>query len=95
MIYAEAALRDMERIVEHLEEGAPGLPEIAVGRVTEAVSLLGNHPMMGRPVEQGLRQLVISRGRTGYVALYRYLEREDVVLILALRHQREVGVYNL
>ena len=92
MIYAASALLDMERIVEHVANEAPELRGIVVRRVSEAVSLLGDHPLMGRSVEHGLRQLVISRGRTGFVALYRFLEQDDVVLILALRHQREAGV---
>ena len=36
-------------------------------------------------------ELVISRGKTGYVALYRYDEARDIVFVLALRHQREAG----
>ena len=38
-----------------------------------------------------MRELVISRGKTGYVALYRYLSGQDVILVLAVRHQRELG----
>ncbi|HUL68409.1 MAG TPA: type II toxin-antitoxin system RelE/ParE family toxin [Burkholderiaceae bacterium] len=49
------------------------------------------HPLLGRPVEQGLREMLISRGRSGYVALYRYDPATDVVLVLRVRHQREEG----
>ena len=45
----------------------------------------------GRPVEHGLRELLISRGSSGYVALYRYDPATDVVLVLRVRHQREEG----
>lgn len=38
-----------------------------------------------------LRELVISYGRTGYVALYRFLPLRDEVRVLAIRHQREIG----
>jgi len=34
---------------------------------------------------------VISRGRSGYLALYRYDEDRDRVLVLTIRHQREAG----
>lgn len=50
--------------------------------------------MMGRPVEHGLRELVISRGRTGYLALYSVEETADAILILAIRHQREAGYWS-
>lgn len=90
-MYAARALADFERIADFLVEQDPGLAALAVARVSEAVSILEEHPLIGRPVEEGLRELVISRGRTGYLALYRFLEAEDVVLVLALRHQREAG----
>jgi hypothetical protein len=38
---------------------------------------------------------VISRGRTGYVALYSFEPGQDTVLILAIRHQREAGFREL
>jgi hypothetical protein len=34
---------------------------------------------------------VISRGKTGYLALYHYDEARDRILVLAIRHQREAG----
>jgi plasmid stabilization system protein ParE len=40
-------------------------------------------------LEFALRELVISRGRTGYLALYEYDEPSDLVIVLAVRHQRE------
>jgi len=38
-----------------------------------------------------MQELLISRGRSGYVALYSYEEAEDAVLFLSVRHQREAG----
>ena len=64
-----------------------------IGLIEEAVELLNRHPLIGRPVEYELRELVISRGRTGYVALYSFEEDQDAVLILAIRHQREADYW--
>ena len=50
---------------------------------------LQQHPRIGRPLEAGLRELVVSRCRTGYLAVYEYDEPSDVVVVLAVRHQRE------
>ena len=61
----------------------------AVRSILEAVEFLDRHPQVGRPVEHGLRELVISYGKTGYLALYRFDLKSDEVRILALRHQRE------
>jgi plasmid stabilization system protein ParE len=46
---------------------------------------------VGRRVEGEIRELVISSGATGYIALYRFVVKEDQVRVLALRHQREIG----
>ena len=62
-----------------------------VDLIEEAISILARHPLIGRRAERGLRELVISGGRTGYVALYRYEPDEELVFILAIRHQREAG----
>ena len=91
LIYTRGALADLERIFEFLAREDPAAGVAAVDVIREAVSILENHPMIGRPAEYGLRELVVSRGRSGYVALYRHLVPEDVVLILAIRHQREAG----
>jgi plasmid stabilization system protein ParE len=45
---------------------------------------------IGRVVEGGLRELVISFGRSGYLALYRFAPARREVRILAIRHQREL-----
>jgi len=60
-----------------------------VDLVTDALNILQHHPRIGRPREAGLRELVISRGKTGYLALYEYDEVADLVIVLAVRYQRE------
>lgn len=91
--YSARALGDLERLTDFLIESDPSAAEETVGLIAEAVELLTRHPLIGRPVEHPLRELVISRGRTGYVALYSFEENHDAVLILAIRHQREVGYW--
>jgi plasmid stabilization system protein ParE len=46
--------------------------------------------MAGRRLHGDIRQLVISYGQTGYVALYRFVPALQEVRILAIRHQREL-----
>ena len=94
MIYARRALQDLERLVDFLIESEPGAALETVGLIAEAVGILENHPQIGRPVEQGLRELLVSRGRSGYVALYSYEPAHDTILILAIWHQREAGFAN-
>ncbi|UIJ45313.1 type II toxin-antitoxin system RelE/ParE family toxin [Sphingomonas cannabina] len=58
--------------------------------IGEHLKTLERFPTVGRPVHDGLRELVIGFGESGYVALYHYDPAEDAVL-LAFRHQREAG----
>ena len=89
--YAPGAVLDLERLRDFLAEHDPEAALAAAEAIVEAVSVLERHPLIGRPAEAGMRELVISRGRTGYVALYDWLEAVDAVVILALRHQRQAG----
>lgn len=85
---AEAA-DDLERLTDFLLETAPQAALDTVDIVLNGLGILAQHPLVGRPLPDGQRELVISRGRTGYLALYRYDVQADLVLVLALRHQRE------
>jgi plasmid stabilization system protein ParE len=89
--YAPRAVLDLERLRDFIAEHDPEAALAAAGAIVEAVSVLERHPVIGRPAESNMRELVISHGRTGYVALYDWLEHIDTVVILALRHQREAG----
>jgi plasmid stabilization system protein ParE len=91
LIYALSAVEDLERLTDFLLESDRGAALATVDLIREAVDVLARHPLIGRPVDERLRELVISRGRSGYVALYSVERIEDVVLILAIRHQREAG----
>ena len=91
VIYTEEALLDLEHLFDFLVEQDLEAATRAVRHIRDAVELLERHPVIGRPGEQGLRELVISYGKSGYVALYDFVEAEDVVLVFAFGHQREAG----
>jgi plasmid stabilization system protein ParE len=83
--YTAKALADLER----LEQAASGARTV----IASAVTSLVDHPLIGPVVDDDteLRKLVISRGKTGYIALYRYDDARDEVVVAAIRHQREAG----
>jgi len=89
--YASGALANLERLCDFLAASDPVLGEGTIDLILSAAAVLEQHPLIGRPVESGFRELVISRGRSGYLALYRYDEDRDRVLVLSIRHQREAG----
>lgn len=89
--FTEQALSDLERIFQFLEQEAPEFAIVAGEEIVDATTILQRHPLIGRPAPHNLRELVISKGRSGYVALYRFLPAKDRIDILAIRHQRECG----
>ena len=91
--YSATALADLERPTDFLVETDYAAAAETLELIEEAVSVLIRHPLIGRPVEYGLRELVISRGRSVYLALYSLERVQDAVLILAIRHQLEAGYW--
>jgi plasmid stabilization system protein ParE len=91
--YSARALADLDRLVDFLAVENPNAAVAAATVIVDAVTILERHPHIGRPVRGRLRELVISYGRTGYVALYRAGFRGDHVELLAIRHQREAGYH--
>ncbi len=91
VILQERAQFHLERLAEFLATEDPVAAARAFDLILDALTVLERHPRIGRVVEEGLRELVISQGRSGYVALYQYRESVDLVVVLALRHQREAG----
>ncbi len=91
VVYAPPAQADLERLSEFLMLSDPVAALATYDLITRALAILVEHPLIGRPVAEGHRELIISRGESGYLALYDFLERDDRVVILAIRHQREAG----
>ena len=90
IVYSQNAIGNLARAFEFLLEHDQAAAIASATAIREVVELLANHPMIGRRVEGELRELVISFGKTGYVALYRFIPAQEQVRILAIRHQREL-----
>ncbi|MFZ5468244.1 MAG: type II toxin-antitoxin system RelE/ParE family toxin [Myxococcota bacterium] len=89
--FSARALKGLDRIFDFIAEHHPDLALRSAEVIIDATAVLQRHPLIGRPVEGSLRELVISHGPIGYIALYRFISAEDRVEILAIRHQREAG----
>src|SRR5215472_9829168 len=87
----QRALADLERLFDFIAAENPQKAREQILSVRKAFELLADHPLLGRPAEEGRRELILSRGRYGYIAKYRWLPAEDIILILAVRHQLEAG----
>lgn len=82
---------DLGRIAEFLLAAEPEAAAATGGLILDALEILARHPLIGRPAESGLHELLISRGKSGYCALYEYDPAADLVVVHAIRHQREAG----
>jgi plasmid stabilization system protein ParE len=91
VVYSARGLADIERALVFQRDTHPQIAENAVVAIQAAVEGLAAHPFIGRRIEGELRELIVSYGHTGFVAMYRCHLQLDEVRVLALRHQREVG----
>jgi len=87
--YAPRVAEDYERIVEHLLKHEVAELGSRLDAVEASIGILALSPELGRRVGDGQRELVIGKGGSGYVARYRYVADVDLVLVLAIKAQRE------
>ena len=86
---ANAVAADFDRIRAHLDAHESDSADKRVKQLESAIAVLAHSPNIGRPREDGVRELVIGSGQRGYLALYIFVQALDVVVVLSLRHQRE------
>jgi toxin ParE1/3/4 len=72
---APEVVEDFDRILDHLARHEVENPGQRIGEIIAAVEILEQNPLIGRPVANAKRELVIGRRSHGYVALYRYVPR--------------------
>ena len=66
LAYSGHALADLERLTDFLIETDLVAAVETIGLIEEAVELLIRHPLIGRPIEHGLRELVSKRPAVPY-----------------------------
>jgi len=93
IVFDAGALEDLEPILAFLMERDIAAAIEHIERYHSAVLILNQHPKVGRSIDRGstLRELIISEGQTGYVALYEYVAASRLIRVVAVRHQREAG----
>jgi len=92
LLWSPAALQDIQRLYRFLADINLDAAKRAIKAIREAVQILSAHPEAGRPAEEmeaEYRELLISFGSSGYVALYRH--DGETTMMLAIRHQKEAG----
>lgn len=92
LIWSAAALRDVSRLHRFLLAKDPGAAKRAIKAIRDGVKLLERHPSAGRPLaglSTAFREWPVEFGAGTYVVRYRI--EDDEVVLLAVRHSREVA----
>ena len=91
IVHSPQAIEDLVRLWQFLRDVAPDNADAAIEEILDGIDMLAAHPLVGRRVEGEKREFVVSRGVTGYVALYVFDPLREIILVLRIRHQRESG----
>jgi plasmid stabilization system protein ParE len=89
--YTRTARDDLQRLFDFLLAHDLAVARQALEVIAKGMELLQQFPFACRKVDPAnpfLRELLISFGSAGYVALFE-IEPTDTITILAVRHQRE------
>ncbi|MES1948167.1 plasmid stabilization system [Salinisphaera sp. C84B14] len=91
VVFTRQARDDLTRLYDFLDKRDPAAGANARVAIRKAFGLLADFPFTCRKISEEtsfLRELVISFGRAGYVALFEISDGATVT-VLAVRHQRE------
>lgn len=94
LIWSPPALLDLQRLHRFLAQKNIPAAKRAAKAIREGMKIIAKQPRIGRPLEDmepEYREWLIDFGDSGYVALYRYDAQTETAVILAVRHQKEVG----
>ena len=92
IVFAPKALQDLQRLTDFLLESDKNAALSTIELIESAIQILALHPFVGRSCDMHMREFIISRGKSGYVAMYSFDERKNAVLICSIRHQKESGI---
>jgi len=93
--FTPEAANDLKRLYGFLAENNPKAAKKALKAIDKSWGILENFPFSCRKADDAnpfLREILISFGNSGYVAVYE-IEDNETVTVLAVRHQREEDYY--
>jgi len=92
LIWTPPALSDVQRLYRFLANKNPDAAKRAVTAIRQGVRILVSQPKVGRVIDdlpEEFREWPIDFGSSGYIVRYRI--EADMVVVLAVWHQREAG----
>lgn len=89
--YSPKSLDDLNRIRLFLANKDQVAAKKAIQSIVNGIKELTHMPHVGKPIENTplMRDWLIDFGKSGYVVRYHY--DGEIIFVLAVRHQKEVG----
>lgn len=85
------AQENLDLIFDHLARVHVSTAAAKIRDITQALLILEQSPLLGRPAPQGRRELLIGPRHNRYIAQYLYNSKLDIVFVLAIRSQRQIS----
>lgn len=93
VIFTDNASRSLARLADFMAEKEPSLRGRVISTIIEGIEPLETFPKIAKcsldERYKHMRELFIRFGSGGYIVLYEYIEKTDIVLINAIRHSKE------
>ena len=93
VVWLPSAIQDLQRLREFLRPQNPAAARRAAATIGSMAMTLAENPFIGKVAREApdFRDVIIPFGRRNYVLRYR-LDAQTIVIV-ALRHCREVGFH--
>lgn len=88
--FAEGVGQDLMRIADHLRRYEIQEIDVRIAEIASGFQILKQHPEIGRRIGARHRELVLGDGSRGYLGKYLYLPASRLILVTAIRSQREL-----
>jgi toxin ParE1/3/4 len=88
--FAEGVGQDFARIADHLRPYEVADIEVRIAEIAAGFGFLKQHPEIGRRIGARYRELVLGEDSRGYLGKYLYLRESELILVTAIRSQREL-----
>ncbi len=90
VVFTAPAIQSLEEVRKFLRTYDAEVAENALNNIQSSIFSLKTFPHKGRPARllgEGVRELLVPFGNSGYLVAYRVLEQK--IIILMVRHQKE------